>query len=343
MIGTSEDDTITLSGVFPFDGGLISLGTIDGGDGFDVLRLDSANLSGEDASPDNNPVDVMNIEQTILISDGFYSVSARNVAELGDLSFGDGVTEVTLTSTGQNSSSADFSGLTLDAGETLTVSYSTLSIFSDPFVDFFSASVAATARIVYSGDFGDDVFIGSSGLDDANGSLGNDTLYGLDGDDTLAGSSGDDELYGGHGNDRLDGGGDDDRLAGGFGDDLLEGGLGNDGLLGGAGKDTLIGGDGDDQLLGSFGADVFVWAEVDEGVDHVFDFQPSFDKIGFDGALLGDGALAPEDAFSAMSVLGGSLLVHDDTSEVMAFFEDINASLLETAIQNATMLDVDMI
>lgn len=340
LLGTDEDDVITLSGLFNLPGTFI--GVIDGGEGYDLLQLDSANIAGEEGSPSGNAVLVTNIEETVLVSDGFYSLEAGDIVEVGELSFGDGVTDVFMSLSGQNAAIANFSGLTLEEGEALTIGFTTKSLGSSPFVDFSSASVAEDASIFYTGDIGSDIYLGSSGRDHVNGFGGNDTLYGFGGDDVLeAGFGGDNELYGGHGDDELRGGSGSDLMDGGFDDDLLIGGAGNDGLIGRQGRDTLIGGEGDDQILGGFGADVFVWATLDDGLDHVFDFRPFRDRIGFDNGLLDDGALAPEDVFSAIAANGGSLLIHDDTGDALAYFEDVNPSLLEFAIRNATLFDLD--
>lgn len=337
LAGTPDDDIITLSGQFLFDGTFV--GTLDGGNGFDLLQLDAANLGGEEGGQNDNVISISNIEQTVLISEGFYTIEANDIAALGALSLGSGVTQVHLTLPGQNVAPADFSGLTLEDGQILSLGFTTKGINSSPIIDLSSASVAEIARIIYTGDIGSDTYYGSSGEDHVDGFGGVDTLYGFGGDDVLEGRG---ELYGGSGNDNLQGSGYDDLLSGGLDDDLLQGGAGNDGLLGGPGSDILIGGAGDDQLLGGFGQDVFVWTEIDGGADHVFDFTPYRDNIGFDDSLLNDGTLAPQDVFSAVGTDGGSMLVHDETGTALAFFEDVRPFLLEIAIANAVILDVDV-
>lgn len=136
---------------------------------------------------------------------------------------------------------------------------------------------ADVARIVFSGDAGNDRFVnytaipvvayggagddaltGGNGADLLCGQAGGDTLLGGLGDDTLNGGGGDDRLLGEAQNDRLNGGAGRDWLDGGAGDDLLSGADREDTLLGNAGNDTLKGGLGDDQLTGGSGNDALL-------------------------------------------------------------------------------------
>lgn len=80
--------------------------------------------------------------------------------------------------------------------------------------------------------------------------------------------------------DLLAGAGDDDTLSGLGGDDTLRGDVGDDGLDGGAGNDRLDGGIGDDRLSGGDGDDIF----VDYTGDNVIDGgagNDTFEYIGF--------------------------------------------------------------
>ncbi|PTO87139.1 hypothetical protein CWN98_11435 [Vibrio splendidus] len=65
-------------------------------------------------------------------------------------------------------------------------------------------------------------------------------------------------------------------LTAGSGNDRLEGGAGDDTLVGGDGNDTLIGGGGSDILTGGDGMDLFVWLNIEDGVeDTITDFSLS--------------------------------------------------------------------
>ena len=98
------------------------------------------------------------------------------------------------------------------------------------------------------------------------GGPGNDTVvavggalvYGEDGDDNLQswwldGGKGNDSLHGLMGNDEIHGGAGDDLIRGYDGADVLLGDDGNDAIFGGVGEDTLFGGAGDDNLYGTNG------------------------------------------------------------------------------------------
>jgi Ca2+-binding RTX toxin-like protein len=142
------------------------------------------------------------------------------------------------------------------------------------------------------GHRGDDNVEGGEGHDIVDGGVGADTLKGGDGNDTLIGGLGNDSLFGGAGANRLDGGaghdtlrGDSgfDRLFGGDGNDSLDAGIGADLLRGGAGDDTLRGGLGDDRLHGEDGADTFLFADLSDGADTIFDWRAEdvIDVTGF--------------------------------------------------------------
>ncbi|PRD40778.1 hypothetical protein C5748_25180 [Phyllobacterium phragmitis] len=96
------------------------------------------------------------------------------------------------------------------------------------------------------------------------GNEGDDYLKGnardnlLIGDTNYASSSfsSDDEIWGEGGNDRIQGGHGQDELHGGDGDDLIYGQIDNDVLYGDAGRDQLWGDEGDDTLFGGAGEDV---------------------------------------------------------------------------------------
>jgi myo-inositol-hexaphosphate 3-phosphohydrolase len=105
------------------------------------------------------------------------------------------------------------------------------------------------------------------------GTRRSDDLTGGPGNDVISGAGGNDELRGEAGNDRIDGGDGRDELDGGSGNDHLFGGNDHDELDGGRGDDVLIGGHGKDELDGGSGSDWFVFANANEGVDRIEDFD----------------------------------------------------------------------
>ncbi len=124
------------------------------------------------------------------------------------------------------------------------------------------------------GQDGDDLLKGGVGYDQVYGGAGNDTILGGDysdtlggaeGDDSILGENGGDEIYGGNGNDTLKGGDGQDRLYGGTGDDILDGGADGGSMFGGLGDDLLTQETGDVYLDGGSGNDTLI-TEVGGGV-----------------------------------------------------------------------------
>jgi len=74
----------------------------------------------------------------------------------------------------------------------------------------------------------------------------------------------------------------DDKLNGAGGPDMLFGLSGDDAIDAGPGADYISGGSGDDILTGGGGADIFAFANIDNGVDRITDFDPSEDQIRID-------------------------------------------------------------
>ena len=185
--------------------------------------------------------------------------------------------------------------------------------------------LGATGDDVLRGGAGNDVHWGGTGDDSMEGGEGDDRFSAQHGDDTVDGGAGEDFLAGGAGNDRLHGGDDDDRLFGQAGDDSLEGGAGADVLIAGNGNDTLdggagadsffaqagddrlIGGAGDDVLRGQAGDDVFVFA-AGHGADTIADFSDGSDLIDLTAFALGG-----FEAVSATAVGAGVRLDLSDT------------------------------
>jgi len=72
----------------------------------------------------------------------------------------------------------------------------------------------------------------------------------------------------------------DDKITGGSGSDTLYGDAGNDQIKGGDGNDVIVGGAGHDELTGGNGADTFVFTNINDSLpqtgspDQIFDFRP---------------------------------------------------------------------
>lgn len=127
-------------------------------------------------------------------------------------------------------------------------------------LNFTVMSQIYQSRISSTGDFANDIVMGTAGDDNIGGAqtwTGNDIIFGLGGNDTLDGFLGDDVIFGGDGNDDLEGSHGADKLYGGNGDDSFYCGQGlgtvapGDLMDGGAGKDTVISVNSD-ITLGSF-------------------------------------------------------------------------------------------
>src|SRR5205085_6569669 len=107
------------------------------------------------------------------------------------------------------------------------------------------------------------------------------------GGDILSGMGGDDNIWGGTGN---------DDIAGQDGNDLLYGGSNSDIISGGDGADYIVGGFGSDELYGGAGFDTFVYRDVRDTGDVIYDFQfgdmLDFREIDADPTAAGDEAFA---------------------------------------------------
>jgi Ca2+-binding RTX toxin-like protein len=88
-------------------------------------------------------------------------------------------------------------------------------------------------------------------------------------DDLIEAGAGNDTIYGGRGNDEMQGEG---------GDDLISGGTDNGHLLRTSGLTVAVG----DNLYGNDGRDTFLYTKGD-GVDLIWDFQPSQDEVLLSG------------------------------------------------------------
>ncbi|MEA5606109.1 calcium-binding protein [Nostoc sp. UHCC 0252] len=134
----------------------------------------------------------------------------------------------------------------------------------------------STGNTLFFGDDGNDYLdINGGNFDDR--SSGNNTLNGGADDDTLSagGSTGDNLLLGGDGNDYLD-------ISGSSYSDFYDNrSTGNNTLNGGAGDDIfdLSGSAGDNLIFGGDGTDTFIFANYDEGINTIDDFNATNELI----------------------------------------------------------------
>ena len=168
------------------------------------------------------------------------------------------------------------------------------------------------------------------GVDAVNVNLGTGTATGIWGgtafthtlknfEDIRGSRDANDKLTGNKQGNEIDGRGGNDKLFGKAGRDILLGKDGNDMLKGGSYSDTLDGGTGDDLLYGGKGPDVFVFdAQVDSGVDSIFDFRNNSDVIRISDAVFAD---------LTITGAGANTLVAWETGQVT--LEGVNSSLIE--------------
>ncbi|MEH2068070.1 MAG: calcium-binding protein [Nostoc sp.] len=216
--------------------------------------------------------------------------------------------------------------------------------------DTLSASFS-TGDNLLSGDNGNDYLVASgffdydfpdlteiyttSGNNTLNGGAGNDTLdVGLSiGDNLLLGGDGNDSLFGSDngpayevfgystsGNNTLNGGAGDDTLNTGFStaDNLL---------LGGEGNDTLKGGNGNDALYGGTGTDTFVFNSYNEGVDSIYDFNSTNERIqvsadGFGGGLSIGSLSASQFTLGTSATTIAQQFIYDNNTGALYFDQD---------------------
>ena len=265
LIGGAGNDTFS----FTLDD--ISLDTIQGGEGYDVIE---GVFDSEVSLLDGNISGIENIEATNTLngtrfigdhSANFISVNTNVDALMTN--------SVIIANGGNDTIEADGGADFISAGAG----------------DDIATGLAGDDQIFAGdGDTGADVFIGGAGDDTLSGGGGDDFIVGdafLQGSNTLiiAGleggdrtADGSDVIFGGAGNDTLLAGSFDDRviedgqfqqgeaLAVGFATNVIWGGTGNDLALGASGNDTLGGGEGDDTLGGGGGDDVLYGGQGDE-------------------------------------------------------------------------------
>ncbi len=251
-------------------------GTVDVGDGDDIILIDGSFVSSFDVDPLNRGkgddtisaaagTNVIGGEGTDMIR--IVPADGSDIDGLLVLDFSLAEDTLDLSRIGFNSR-AELEPLTT-SGEPFGVNMQPVTLIEGPngaiqLVGVRLKEFIAQANIIFAsgtddgssgggtaGTSGPDVLTGTSGADDLSGDAGADTLTGGGGADTLSGgSSGDsisgrDEVNGGGGRDVANGGGGTDTVDSGGKRDIVSGGRGNDVLFGGKGNDTFVFATGD--------------------------------------------------------------------------------------------------
>ncbi|MBM79627.1 MAG: hypothetical protein CMJ78_03410 [Planctomycetaceae bacterium] len=299
-----------------FDGSLVSVLQINGGDGtnsINIAGLTTATLDtvGVTIQIDGGDADDFiqgsaAFAEVLLGGDGDDTITGLN--GLDTIDGGDGDDSLTGGTDADNITGGDGAD-TIDSGDgddVIDGGNSEDSITSGDGADTVSGGSGADTidtglgdDIVMAGSGDDIVFVGDGadsvvagpGNDLLNGSTGNDTLNGQSGNDTVNGDDGDDSLIGAQGNDSINGAAGNDRLTGNNGNDTIEGAEGNDQIFGGSGNDLLSGADGDDtirghrgndQLFGGQGADFLDGGTGNDLLDTQTAISISIDDIRFE-------------------------------------------------------------
>jgi len=282
LVGGGWNDILTGgAGADYMDGGagadqfLVHAGDVDagdqyiGGDGYDIIRLDSdVLLDGALSSIEEVAADGEWLLVGPSMPDGVGKVTAANLKIVGP-----GVVDLSGAVVAADAVWLDTAGITLmlDASGGGLVIHGRAG--DDTVIGGMGLAYGGGGNDTLTGgdqvdkiygEDGDDILDGAGGADIVKGDLGNDQLSGGDGDDlvhggdgadTLLGGLGADELHGELDNDIIHGGGGEDFVLGEGGDDSIDGGADNDSLFGDAGDDQILGGDGDDRMYGQDGAD----------------------------------------------------------------------------------------
>ncbi len=222
VLGGTGTDTITISSI-QGEGSLVDAGTdddaiilsnaslrnstVDGGTGTNSLTLSSTDAAGTDFE---------NIDSTLIINNGFITIDADEIADLGALT----ITNIFSTTSDDANIRLNYSGLS--TASTIVTDFSNLTDLGDGErlnISQQGQTSSVNAEIDLSG-------IGRSGVDTFV------TFTSASGNDTVTGTQGDDKINVGSGT---------NSVTGGLGDDSLQAGAGFSTLLGGEGEDTLFG------------------------------------------------------------------------------------------------------
>ncbi|MFD2173095.1 calcium-binding protein [Rhodobacter lacus] len=279
LVGSDGDESFIVQG---------GNDTVDGGDGFDLIRYDrdgytsvSVNLAAGTATTVFNGTsytDSLTSIEAVRGSTGADVISGSNAHERLDgregndtltggagndtIIGGDG-TDTAVLNVASSAITVSVSGGVVTITGEGTDTFTGIEYFQFSDGTLTATQVAALAENtggaetgeVVIGTGGDDTITGGTGDDTISGGAGDDSLLGGDGDDVISSSDGDDSADGQTGNDSIGGGTGDDTLIGGEGNDTIGGGQDDDSISGAGGNDAISGGQGNDWIDGGDGND----------------------------------------------------------------------------------------
>jgi Ca2+-binding RTX toxin-like protein len=329
LVGTNQNDTITLNGAGNVQGGAgddtfiynasSAGGDLDGGAGNDTIELESANITYGDGR-------LTNVERLVFLSGNSTITFMGNtqVTAVPTIVGSAGIDKIVI-----NSSQVDLSGVSF---QSWTAGVDSITIN----VSFVATPVIGSSQA--------DIINGSAGADSISAGDGNDTITGGNGNDTIDGGAGDDTaVFSGNrssytisksggqilvsgtnvvtltnvehlqfadmtvnvsdlpinstgtaGNDLMYGGSGNDTLSGLAGNDVLVSLAGDDVNYGGDGNDYIYAGAGNDVLFGGNGLDVLLGEAGNDSIYGGAGFNYLFGGDGND-ILVGSGGTAGSD------------------------------------------------
>ncbi|GKQ49395.1 calcium-binding protein [Bradyrhizobium sp. Ce-3] len=344
LVGTSQNDTMTLNGAGNVQGGAgddtfiynatSTAGDLDGGAGNDTVELESANRTFADGA-------MRNIERLVFLSGNSTITFLGNtlVTAAPTIVGSAGIDKIVINSSQTDLSGVSFSSWTAGVDSiTINVSYYGIT----------STAIGSSQADLINGSVGADSISGGGGNDTIAGNTGNDTIDGGAGDDTAVFSgnrssytitnSGGQILVSGTyvvtltnvehlqfadmtlnasdvpinstgtaGNDLIYGGGGNDTLSGLAGNDVLVGLGGDDVGYGGDGNDYFYAGAGNDVLFGGNGLDVLLGEAGNDSIYGGAGFNYLFGGDGND-VLVGSGGTSSSDVNVMFGGNGGDAL-----------------------------------
>ncbi|MCF2149099.1 calcium-binding protein [Desmonostoc muscorum LEGE 12446] len=363
IVGTDGNDTLS--------GGSSGNDTIDGGKGEDFLTVDFARSYGTTGitSTFNATTNIGSITNgTRLIS--YKNIERLNIigTKYDDLILGSNGNDTLSIGNGGNDTIDGGTGndlLTVDISP-----FNTTEITSTFNATTNIGSIAVGTRLVsyknieglnITGTNYDDLIVGTNGNDTlSTGNAGNDTIDGGIGDDLLTvvdytissnGITGITSTFNATTKigsitsgtrlisykniEQLNISGTyyNDSIVGSNGNDTLSGASGTDTLRGGNGNDNLYGGDGNDRLYGGGGTDTFAFNSFNEGIDTIYNFNPTNELIrvspgyyNFGGGLSVGVLSASQFTIGASATTSAQRFIYNSTTGALFFDQDGSAS-----------------
>ncbi|WP_147821036.1 Ig-like domain-containing protein [Salidesulfovibrio onnuriiensis] len=205
----------------------LTLGSVDGGEGFDIGVVSSEDAVSMDLSEHDLEAVIGNKGDDVFSTSGDSGIYVDG-KEGNDQLTGSDQGDVLIGGEGSD---------TLSGG----AGNDWLFVDSEDSLDNISGGEGSDTLVVQD-EVGMEIDLGAVDVETAIGGTGDDTLW----------SSSADAV-------NIDGGEGDDSIHGGVSDDYLFGGVGNDTIHGGGGNDVIDGWTGDDTLTGGAGNDIFVF------------------------------------------------------------------------------------